>query len=363
MQWYSPLEDRIHIYGRTVRQQPLPLFWTGSGVEIDTDGGEVWFEVESAHAFWEEWIRIELDGVCIQRFLLEAGRKRICAYRGLPAGIRRTVRLLKEVQPYAEDPDRYLAVHAIGTDGKLYMAKPKKCRLEFIGDSLTSGEGLSGPEGLTAWAPATFGLQGHYACLLANWLEADFRILSQSGWGVYCAWDNNVRQNMPAYYDRVCGIVEGEKNIAMGAQRENDFSAWQPDVIVVNLGTNDGSAAAQPAWVDPVTGRAWKLERGQDGRLLASSKKKVQDAAVAFLRTLRARNSHAYLLWAYGMVGSEIRPELEEAVETYRKEDPRAKFVPLEGMRDEWVGANCHPNAASHRAAAKVLLEEIRQFL
>lgn len=33
----SPLDPRVVIHGRTVRQIPLPLFWTASGVELETN--------------------------------------------------------------------------------------------------------------------------------------------------------------------------------------------------------------------------------------------------------------------------------------------------------------------------------------
>ena len=79
MQRYSPLDERVHIYGRCVAREPLPLFWTGSGVEVITDGTELWFELESDYDEWEEWIRIELDGVCAQRRMVDKGRSRICA--------------------------------------------------------------------------------------------------------------------------------------------------------------------------------------------------------------------------------------------------------------------------------------------
>ena len=43
----SPRLENIHIYGRTGSQKmPLPLFWTGSGVEFLVTGTELWMEVE-----------------------------------------------------------------------------------------------------------------------------------------------------------------------------------------------------------------------------------------------------------------------------------------------------------------------------
>ncbi len=37
----------------------------------------------------------------------------------------------------------------------------------------------------------------NYATFTAKALDADYRIISQGGWGVYCGWDNDVRHNIP----------------------------------------------------------------------------------------------------------------------------------------------------------------------
>lgn len=65
--------------GRTKHTVPLPLFWTASGLEIRTDSSELWFDVESDYEFCEEWIRIEVDGFCMQRMMVPKGRTKLCA--------------------------------------------------------------------------------------------------------------------------------------------------------------------------------------------------------------------------------------------------------------------------------------------
>ena len=106
MTHYLPTDPEIHILGRTCRKNPLPLFWTASGLELRTDGSELWFELESDYETMEEWVRIEVDGFCLQRLIVPKGKSRLCAFRGFPAGTMRTVRLLKEVQPMESLPTR-----------------------------------------------------------------------------------------------------------------------------------------------------------------------------------------------------------------------------------------------------------------
>ncbi len=64
-------------------------------------------------------------------------------------------------------------------------------------------------------------------------------------------WDNDVRHVMPPYYTQVCGVAMGQRNAALGAQQENDFAAWKPDAVIVNLGTNDTGAFDNPPWQRP----------------------------------------------------------------------------------------------------------------
>ena len=65
----------------------------------------------------------------------------------------------------------------------------------------------------------------NYTALTADALDAEYRVLSQSGWGVLTGWDNNPRTNMPEYYEQVCGLLTGGKNEAPGAFERNDFAA------------------------------------------------------------------------------------------------------------------------------------------
>ena len=74
MNSYLPTCPEIHILGRTKMQNPLPLFWTGSGLELRTDSMQLWFELESDYTDREEWIRIEVDGFCLQRMMVPGDR-------------------------------------------------------------------------------------------------------------------------------------------------------------------------------------------------------------------------------------------------------------------------------------------------
>ncbi len=363
---YIPLrEDKIKIHGRTSQSLPLNLFWTGSGIELETDASELYFELESDFSIYEQWIRIEINGYPSVRTALARGMNMICAFRGMETRSVKNVRLIKEVQPMRADDKAMLRVHSVMTDGKLFTIKPRRYKLEFIGDSITSGEGLGGSAGIQEWVPSVFTTYEHYVPLTAAALNADYRIISQSGWGVYCSWDNNLTHALPAVYNEICSVLEGSSQKECGCCEKNDFSSWQPDAIVVNLGCNDSFSFTSPAWTDPETGKTYKMRLDPDGSFNAEDLQKLSNAIYSFLKTLRRLNPDSYIVWAYGMIGRTLAECIENTVRRYASDcgDDKAVFCLLPDTKPEWMAANNHPGRESHRAAAKVLSMRLEELL
>lgn len=365
MYTYIPAEEKnIHIIGRTVKKAPLPLFWTGSGVEFVTDGTQLYFELETDYSIHEQWIRIVVDGFSVIRMPLLKGKNTVPVFRGFAGTGKKTVRLIKEVQPMRIDEENKLLLLSVVTDGHIYPAEEKKYKIEFVGDSITSGEGLGGSVGLNVWAPAIFSTQGHYAMQVGQRLSADVSIVSQSGWGVLSSWDNDPVRSLPPYYEKVCGVLKGEGNKEMGAFLDYDFAAWKPDAVIVNLGSNDAFAFENPAWVDGDKNVFWQ-KKNPDGSFEEESVKRFEQAVYDFVAKLRRCNADSYIIWAYGMIDNIMQPYIECALRRYTDEsgDKAVEFLLLPSLRDGWVGANNHPGTASHQAAADVLLKRLAEIL
>lgn len=67
-----------------------------------------------------------------------------------------------------------------------------------------------------------------YPRMVADALSAEYRVVSQSGWGIVAGWDGNVENKIPPFYTQVCGLLTGERNASLGALQDYDFEAWQP---------------------------------------------------------------------------------------------------------------------------------------
>lgn len=356
---YSTQEPAVRICGRTLLQNPLPLFWTGAGVDFVTDATSLAFDFETHFTTREQWIRVEVDGAPLLRTPLPRGQSRLWIWREMKSATRHRVQLFKEVQPMLHDPQSLLLLRGICCDGKLYPSPVPACKIEFVGDSLSAGEGLGGGPSMQDGVSAVFSTQGHYAVETARRLNADFRIIAQSGWGVYVGWDNNPCHTLPAVYEQVCGA----QTALPQALCTQDFSTWQPDIIVVHLGNNDFFATNTPAHLME-DGTVYKLHCGPDGSPTPETRYRVSSAVEKFLHTLRRYNPHAQLVWVYGMLGHAMLPAIQDGLECYQKathEDVSLILVPRFSL--EQLGSNNHPGAAAHRAAADVLTPALKRFV
>jgi hypothetical protein len=356
----------LKVHGRTTGcLTPLTLFWTGSAIELNAKGSELWIEVEVDYDTYEPWISIVINAVPVSRLMLTAGRYWVCIFRGMNKTTIKNVRIVKEVQAMSGDPGCSMQIHAVKSDGEFMPVETKLYKFEFIGDSITSGEGAIGAKKEEDWISMWFSALNNYSAMTADALNADYRIVSQSGWGVLTSWDNNPHANIPEYYEKVCGILTGDKNESLGAFKENDFTSWQPDIVVVNLGTNDGGAFYSPEWKDEATGKIHKQRLNEDGTFHDEDLISFEQAAENFLVKLRKYNKKANIIWVYGMLGIPMLPAIFRAVDTYTKKtgDSKVSVFQLPNTSDETVGARSHPGLLAHEKAAKELTEYIKQLL
>lgn len=337
----------------------LPLLWAGSGLEVYFTGSELHLLLEADFSAAEPWLAVEVNGAPLLRMPLGRGSQQICLFRGMTPGVPKRVRVFKETQPMAEDPAHRLWVRGLEWENGTFLPLPETtCRLEFIGDSLTSGEGLVGARQENDWVPALFSASGTWAKLTADLLNAEFRLISQSGWGVRSGWDNDPTHTLPSIYQQVCAPASGPQNEAMGTRLPHDFRSWQPDAVIVNLGTNDAGAMSNPLWLGP-DGVSFRQTQNEEGLSL------FEDAAAGFLKELHRLNPDARLVWAYGMAAGPLGPSLERAVLRFRQESGcrDAFYLQLPAVTNDTMGSRMHPGPLCHRAAAEVTANFLRGLL
>lgn len=364
MKTYQINEIPVKIHGRTVEGAcPLPLFWNHSGVEVNVTGSELWIDLEVDCDFHEPWIATELNGALMSRQMLLPGEYSICLFRSMDPSKVKNVRFYRELQAMGEDEKTHILVKGFKADGEFMAVPDRKLKLEFIGDSITSGEGTYGACEDTDWLAMYMSSSRHYASIIEKALDADARIISQGGWGAYCGWDNDIRHNIPSIYEPICGLATGPVNEALGASKPNDFSAWVPNAIIVNLGTNDATAFEQPPFDVPGVGLC-KQRKNPDGTYNKEDMEKFVKAVISFLKMLRKNNPTSHLLWVYGMLGYNLSLPIADAMNRYKEEtgDNNCAFINLPNTTGATFGSHMHPGYASHVRAGKVLCEYLASY-
>ena len=354
------------IYGRTDEEQyPLPLFFNGSGIEVNVTGSELWIDIDVDFETHEPWIFTRLNDSFMSRQMLMPGSYSLCLFRGMNPEAVKNFKFFRELQAMSEDNLCHILVRGFRTDGSFLPVSDKKYKLEFIGDSITSGEGTYGAKEDVDWLAMYMGVSRNYALMVSDALDAEFRLVSQGGWGVLSGWDNNPNSNIPSRYEKICGLACGEINEKYGAFKPYDFESWKPDAIIVNLGTNDASAFNQPAWVDPQTGESFKQHKEPDGSYHQEDLDRFKQAVIDFLFMIRRHNPDSHIVWCYGMLAYDLTLAITDATSSYRQMsgDHNVAFLQLPNTTEETVGSHAHPGEKSHKRAAKVLTEYLQTIL
>lgn len=324
---------------RDADETACALWWSGSGIATRIDCTRLEIEAETGNGGQTPWIAVTVDGALVARLPMMAGSHRYALLEGMERGFPHEVAVTRDSQPTDSDAAP-LRLVAVLTDGEPVAPAPRPRLIEFIGDSLTVGEGCVGPTAAMEWRTAWMSNALAYPERVCRALNAEKRVIALGGWGVYRSWDNDPACAIGRIYDRLCAVVPGG-DVAF------DFSRQRaPDAVVINLGTNDASALD-----------------GMDAAERAVATEQVARSAAALIQKVRAHAPGAAILWAYGMCGDALADSLQRAVMQARAGgDANAAYLSLDGCGDE-PGSRAHPAPAVHRRAAKKIAAALEGML
>lgn len=149
---------------------------------------------------------------------------------------------------------------------------------------------------------------------------------------------------LPDYYEKV-GKSEGRfDNKLLPQEIAWDFNKFVPELIVLNLGTNDDSYTK-----DDVNKQA-----------------EYAREYVEFLKIVRRNNPDSMLLCTLGIMGDRLFPYVEQAVSRYSQETGDSNITTMKfevQLEVDGYAANFHPSQVTHRKAAEQLAAEIKGLL
>ncbi len=319
--------DQICILGRAdVREDGIAFDWTNSGVLFRFRGKKATFRFDVPALNQRLFLHIIVDGRWSRACVCE-GSTEIVA-EALDEGEHK-VHCVRITEVLDSVP---LVMRDITLEGDIVGLLPKPIlpdrRLEFIGDSITCGFGLL-TEGTGSGYKTDEQDGAHtYAAQTAAYLMSQANFVCISGRGVVRNCDGIQAPLIPEFF----------KWTTASNPTPWDHSQYQPDVVVVNAGTNDAE--------------------GEDPAAFAVFKAGVTD----FVHELRRVYPNAHILWVYGMMNHMMDTPLREAIEEIN--DDKLHYVRMDSIFDhpEEIGACNHPNQRAHRRCAGVLIDEISRL-
>ena len=317
--------DKYHIHGRTLSDDScLNLSWSNSGIEFK-------FKGERAIVFFEDYIcdvpvyvKAFIDGQ-VQRFGICGKSPKIlvdCNKDGL-----HTVKILR-----ISEGEVYLRFKDIVIYGKTPEFKTpenkKKLKLEFLGDSITTGWGVCATGEQDIFNTYEQDSTKSYAYMTAELLDAEIRTEAIGGQGV---WRN-------------CGKEEGIQfkhmfDMSVRKIENHDHSTWIPDIMILHCGTND----------EP--GGTTEEEMFREGNIL--------------LDKIRNVYPDTKIIWTYGMMNSKFKTTFKNLIDERRRTDKNVYYLPLDliSRAKNEVGAVGHPNVNASIKVSKKLAGFISKII
>lgn len=340
---YKPTESNVRAIGRTLYSDDTLWFsMSGSGVEFNCKG---------------EYADITI-GAYNARYLTSNHRPRVAVFVNniltadeVLSEESQTIRveLSQYTEPVtvkviklSESMHSCVGIKEISVYGNTPVSPTvgNKIKMEFIGDSITCGYGLDEENSYAGFSTRTENFSETYAYLTSSAINAECYAVAYSGYGVLSGFTSNgVLRDEYIIKDEYEKSVYGMNFDYEDADRWS-FDKYKPDIIVINLGTNDAS------YCSTYDRRERFIEEYQN-----------------LLTQVRTNNPQAFIVCVLGDMNNSLYPSIEEAVNNYSFEsrDYRIRCTTINfDMGAYGSTIDGHPNRESNVLAAQTLVDYLR---
>lgn len=312
----------------------LQWAWSGSGVRLSFRGTAVSARLQARGAVY----RVLVDGKEFKPLDLSNSNDTVFALASDLALDSHEVVL----RVRTEMSQSTATFHGFEIDGTVLAPAPApKRRIEFYGNSITCGYGILDSLNSNPFKAITEDEGMTYAAHASDSLGAERHTVCWSGRGVYRNINKDtVNPTVPRLYDRI---------LPQDTRHLWDFSQWMPDVVVIDLGTNDYT---------PDNPDATRFEA----------------AFSAFVDSLHAKYPVAKIVLLDGPMFSDgypvganalthVRQRLDNVVAVAKARGIAASHVSLSAQGDLGYGADWHPSRAQAKFNGKELTDALRSLM
>ncbi len=225
----APNDARIQYVGRVVANSDSVAFtYPGTSIFMRFTGSSLFLEQKPNSGFY----MVEIDGNEAKK-VASSNDSLLSVAENLSSG-EHTARIMYVVEGYELKPVIYSFVLNAGE--KLLEPSPlPERKILFIGNSITCGYGVEGTDGAQHFAYDTENHYYTYAAIAARRLNAQHHAIARSGIGIYRNYGDKREgsvENMPYKF---------KQTLFDNPTYEWDNTQFVPDLLCINLGTNDMS--------------------------------------------------------------------------------------------------------------------------
>lgn len=326
------LDREVLFFGRTYKKSNIHwMNWSGSGFSIRFQGSAVAAEFYSNAPDIKNYayLKVYVDGVEQKDILLKEECQIVMLAENLDGSKEHTIEVRKRTNARSSTAGVSRLVLMDGTI--LAPEEPKERLIEFVGDSLTVGY-VAAKDGkmANAWSTTTEDVTGTYCPQIAKAFGAEYQVVAISGRGVVRNNGGDTNILFPDIYREL--DTYNNPGVAY------DF-ARQPDVIVINLGTNDESEANQ--------------------NLPAAE---FRQGLYEYLKEVRQYNPETQILYTYGLVRIGLSEDIEEVIRQLQAEgDEKLHYLQLEQCQSWELNLN-HTVSTAYTSRGDAIIEKIREI-
>ncbi|MBE6636810.1 MAG: hypothetical protein E7618_03275 [Ruminococcaceae bacterium] len=231
-----------------------------------------------------------------------------------------------------------------GSEAATLLEKPaaKERKIEFLGDSITSGDGVLATSGEGSYISQYQDAHYSYAKVTADYFGADCQLVSRCGLGL--VWNSSQKApedggvSLPMIYP-YANYYDDSKRTAW------NFDSFDADIIVINIGTNDRKQATASA----------------------EGKARWMETYVQFLKAVRVKNPDTPILCCYGSVIDDADLGLEAVVKQVTEEGMTDIYYlrfPKNNIREFGFGVGNHPTIKKQKYDAEEhLIPKIKEIM
>ena len=333
----KPNDSHIQYVGRIVTTNPdsYRFSYPGTSMTLAFEGTQLKMKAKPGSGYF----MVQIDQAEPFKVAFRGERDSVATLATALPMARHTARVMYCIEGYEYHPE--FRGFILGCEGRVVDAPALSGRrIEFIGNSITCGYGNESTDPADHFEFETENHYYSYAQLVTRALQAETYIVARSGIGAYRNYGGpktgTPEWDMPSQYEYTLYADHSERW---------NFARFRPDVVCINLGTNDLST------------------NNYDTKLLKQGYKKL-------LGQVRSNNPQAKIVFLCGSMlkGKELeicKTILNEVTDEAHKAGDsqiyRFDFTPQDGTLKH--GADWHPSLWQHEKMAAELTAYLRTLM